>query len=81
MGSIPVRIFPATSKLMREEYQLSPHDSVNSPIAADGRWEQLTEQYKGKIDATRVRLSKGIAYSDLTKAREQAAVSSQAVSI
>ncbi|HMH21869.1 MAG TPA: C45 family peptidase [Puia sp.] len=62
--------FPSDPKLMREETTFDPMDSVNSPNSRKRRWEQLTEKYKGKIDASTGQTIEGDSYNELTKARE-----------
>lgn len=43
--------FPSDPALMRDEApQFNPHDLTTSPNARHVRWEQLKQQYKGKID-------------------------------
>jgi phospholipase B-like protein len=62
--------FPSDPKVIREETTFNPMDSANSPNSRKRRWEQLTEQYKGKIDANTGQTIEGDSYNELTKARE-----------
>jgi hypothetical protein len=42
--------FPANAKLIADETDFDVHDMGQSPNARRVRWEQLMEEYKGKID-------------------------------
>ena len=43
--------FPSDEKLAREETTFNVKDSTTSPISRECRWDVLTAEYKGKIDA------------------------------
>jgi Phospholipase B len=62
--------FPSDEKLMKEETTFNPKDSTNSPNARHRRWNDLTKQYKGKIDAETGKTIEGDSYNEFTKARE-----------
>jgi hypothetical protein len=62
--------FPLDEKLIKDETTFNPNDSTNSPNTRRRRWEALTTEYKGKIDAETGKTIEGDSYSELTKARE-----------
>jgi len=62
--------FPSDPKLMKEETTFNPNDSTSSPNARHRRWDHLTTQYKGRIDAETGKTIEGDSYNELTKARE-----------
>jgi hypothetical protein len=62
--------FALDPKVIGEETTFNPADSNNSPNTRRRRWERLTEDYKGKIDANTARIIEGDSYNELTKARE-----------
>jgi hypothetical protein len=62
--------FPLDEKLIKDETNFNPDDSTNSPNSRRRRWESLTAQYKGKIDAETGKTIEGDSYNELTKARE-----------
>ena len=62
--------FPLDEKLIKDETTFDPNDSTTSPNSRRRRWEALTTQYKGKIDAETGKTIEGDSYSELTKARE-----------
>jgi hypothetical protein len=62
--------FPSDPKLTREETTFNTADSNSSPNSRKRRWEELTGEYKGKIDADAARKIEGDSYNELTKARE-----------
>lgn len=62
--------FPSDTKLIAEETTFKPGDSTNSPNSRRRRWEQLTNDYKGKIDAETAKTIEGDSYNELTKAKE-----------
>ena len=62
--------FPSDPKLMKEETTFNPLDSTNSPNSRHRRWDHLTSQYKGRIDAETGKVIEGDSYNELTKARE-----------
>ena len=62
--------FPSDQKLIAEETTFNPADSTNSPNTRRRRWEKLTEQYKGRIDAATAQTIEGDSYNELTQARE-----------
>jgi len=62
--------FPLDEKLIKDETTFNPNDSTNSPNSRRRRWEAVTAQYKGKIDAETGKTIEGDSYSELTKARE-----------
>jgi hypothetical protein len=62
--------FPLDEKLIREETTFDPADSTTSPNSRRRRWEDLTNQYKGKIDIETGKTIEGDSYNQLTKARE-----------
>jgi hypothetical protein len=62
--------FPSDPKLTKEETTFNTADSSSSPNSRKRRWEELTGQYKGKIDADAARTIEGDSYNDLTMARE-----------
>jgi hypothetical protein len=47
--------FPVDPKLIREETTFDPDDPASSPNARRLRWDQLLEDYKGRIDAAAAR--------------------------
>lgn len=62
--------FPLDPKLIKEETTFDPADSSNSPNSRRRRWEDLTNQYKGKIDVETGKTIEGDSYNELTKAKE-----------
>ena len=62
--------FPLDEKLIREETTFDPTDSTTSPNSRRRRWEDLTSQYKGKIDIETGKTIEGDSYNQFTKARE-----------
>jgi len=62
--------FPSDAKLIAEETTFQPSDSTNSPNSRRRRWEKLTNEYKGKIDAETGKMIEGDSYNELTKAKE-----------
>jgi hypothetical protein len=62
--------FPLDEKLIREETTFNPADSTNSPNSRRRRWERLTNDYKGKLDAETGKTMEGDSYNELTKAKE-----------
>ena len=62
--------FPSDPKLIAEETTFSTTDSTNSPNSRRRRWEKLTNDYKGKIDAETGKTIEGDSYNELTKAKE-----------
>jgi hypothetical protein len=62
--------FPSDEKVMKDETTFNPADSTNSPNSRKARWEHLTNQYKGKIDANTARTIEGDSYNEWTKAKE-----------
>src|ERR1700722_3541141 len=62
--------FPLDEKLIREETTFNAADSTNSPNSRRRRWEDLTNQYKGKIDVETGKTSEGDSYNEITKAKE-----------
>lgn len=62
--------FPLDEKLIREETTFNAADSTNSPNSRRRRWEDLTNQYKGKIDVETGKTIEGDSYNELTKAKE-----------
>ena len=62
--------FPLDEKLIKEETTFDPADSTNSPNSRRRRWEDLTNQYKGKIDIETGKTIEGDSYNEWTKARE-----------
>ena len=62
--------FPSDQKLIAEETTFNPADSTTSPNTRRRRWENLTEQYKGRIDAATAQTIEGDSYNELTRARE-----------
>jgi hypothetical protein len=62
--------FPSDPKLIKEETTFDPRDSTNSPNSRHRRWEHLTDQYKGHIDAETGKTIEGDSYNELTKARD-----------
>jgi hypothetical protein len=62
--------FPLDEKLIREETTFDPADSTTSPNSRRRRWEDLTNQYKGKIDIETGKTIEGDSYNEFTKARE-----------
>jgi Phospholipase B len=62
--------FPLDEKLIKEETTFNPADSTNSPNSRRRRWEDLTNQYKGKIDIETGKTIEGDSYNEWTKARE-----------
>jgi hypothetical protein len=62
--------FPSDPKLMKEETTFNPLDSTNSPNSRHRRWDHLTSQYRGRIDAETGKVIEGDSYNELTKARE-----------
>ena len=59
--------YASDEKLIREETTFNPNDSTNSPNSRKRRWEELTDLYKGKIDASNGKLMEGDTYDDLLK--------------
>ncbi|MDP4151523.1 MAG: C45 family peptidase [Bacteroidota bacterium] len=62
--------FPSDPKLMKEETTFDSTDASNSPNSRKRRWQELAEQYKGRIDATAARTIESDSYSELSKAKE-----------
>ena len=62
--------FPSDPKLMKEETTFNPNDSMNSPNARHRRWEHLTSDYKGRIDAETGKTIEGDSYNEFTQAKE-----------
>jgi Phospholipase B len=62
--------FPSDPKLTKEETSFDTGDSTSSPNSRKRRWEELTDQYKGKIDADAARTIEGDTYNELTKAKD-----------
>jgi Phospholipase B len=62
--------FPLDEKLIKDETTFDPNDSTTSPNSRRRRWETLTTEYKGKIDAETGKTIEGDSYNELTKARE-----------
>jgi hypothetical protein len=62
--------FPLDEKLIKEETTFDPTDSTTSPNSRRRRWEDLTSQYKGKIDIETGKTIEGDSYNQFTKARE-----------
>ncbi len=62
--------FPLDPKLIKEETTFDPADSTTSPNSRRRRWEDLTNQYKGKIDVETGKTIEGDSYNELTKAKE-----------
>ena len=62
--------FPSDPELITRETTFQPADSTNSPNSRRRRWEQLTNNYKGKIDAETGKTIEGDSWNELTKARE-----------
>ncbi|HMH31629.1 MAG TPA: C45 family peptidase [Puia sp.] len=62
--------FASDEKLIAEETTFNPADSTNSPNTRRKRWETLTAQYKGKIDAATGKIMEGDTYNELAKANE-----------
>ncbi|HUB60964.1 MAG TPA: C45 family peptidase [Puia sp.] len=62
--------FPSDPKLTREETTFNPNDSTNSPNSRHRRWNHLTSEYKGRIDAETGKVIEGDSYNELTNARE-----------
>jgi hypothetical protein len=62
--------FPCDEKVMKEETTFDPHDSTSSPNSRRRRWEDLTEQYKGRIDDSTGRVIEGDNYNELLKAKD-----------
>ncbi len=62
--------FPSDPKLIAEETTFNTADSTNSPNSRRRRWEKLTNDYKGRIDAETARTIEGDSYNELTKAKE-----------
>lgn len=62
--------WPADAKLIKEETTFDVTDSTNSPNSRRRRWEKLSEDYKGKLDAEAGKTIEGDSYNELTKAKE-----------
>lgn len=62
--------FASDEKLIKEETTFDPADTTTSPNARRKRWENLTEQYKGRIDASTGKTIEGDTYSELVKAKD-----------
>lgn len=62
--------FPLDPALMKDETTFNPNDNNNSPNARRRRWERLTADYKGKLDANTGKVIEGDTYNELTKAKE-----------
>ncbi|HXD76300.1 MAG TPA: C45 family peptidase [Puia sp.] len=62
--------FPSDPKLTREETTFNPMDSSNSANSRHRRWEHLTRQYKGRIDAETGKTIESDSYNELTKAKD-----------
>jgi hypothetical protein len=62
--------FPSDPKLTKEETTFDSTDANNSPNSRKRRWHELTEQYKGRIDASAARTIESDSYSTLTKVKE-----------
>ena len=65
--------FPSDEKLIAEETTFKPQDSANSPNARRKRWESITTQYKGKIDASVGKTIEGDTYQALQNAKDASA--------
>jgi hypothetical protein len=61
--------FPLDEKLIKDETTFDPNDSTSSPNSRRRRWEALTAEYRGKIDAETGKTIEGDSYDELTKAR------------
>ncbi|PWT73817.1 MAG: peptidase C45 [Bacteroidetes bacterium] len=61
--------FASDDKLIREETTFNPNDSTSSPNARRRRWENITEQYKGRINDETGRVIESDTYNELTKAK------------
>jgi len=62
--------FASDEKLIAEETTFNPKDSTNSPNTRRRRWENITEQYKGKIDDVTGRIIEGDTYNELLQAKD-----------
>jgi len=62
--------FALDQKLIGEETTFNPSDSTTSPNTRRRRWERLTTDYKGKIDANTARTIEGDSYNELTGTKE-----------
>ncbi|MBS1665332.1 MAG: peptidase C45 [Bacteroidetes bacterium] len=62
--------FPSDPNLIAEETTFKTSDSTNSPNSRKRRWESLTNNYKGKIDAETGKTIEGDTYNELTNAKE-----------
>src|SRR5215475_15958248 len=60
----------ADAKLIKEETTFDPGDSTNSPNSRRKRWERLSADHKGKIDAETGKVIEGDTYNQLTGAKE-----------
>ena len=58
---------------MLEETTFKPQDSTNSPNARRKRWETITAQFKGKIDASVGKTMEGDTYQALQNAKDASA--------
>jgi hypothetical protein len=54
--------FPLDEKVIAEETTFNPGDSTNSPNSRRRRWEKLTNDYKGKLDAETGKTIEGDSY-------------------
>ncbi len=62
--------FPLDPKLIKEETTFDSTDAHNSPNSRRARWDAVSKQYKGKIDAENGRLMEADTYNPVTKANE-----------
>jgi hypothetical protein len=62
--------FPSDDKLMKEETTFNPNDSTLSANARHRRWDHLTNDYKGRIDAQTGMTIESDSYNELTNAKE-----------
>jgi Phospholipase B len=62
--------FASDEKLIAEETTFNPLDSTSSPNTRKRRWENLTEQLKGTIDANTGKRIEGDTYNELLKSTD-----------
>jgi len=62
--------FASDRQVIEDETTFNPKDSTNSPNSRKKRWEQITEQYKGKIDASSGKIIEGDTYNQLLKKKD-----------
>jgi len=62
--------FPSDEKIIAEETTFNPKDSASSPNARKKRWENITKQYKGKIDENTGKIMEGDSYNELTHSKD-----------